>query len=311
MSFARNIYTLLNLKADKTKTSRFENFITDYVPLTQYIASEKELRSLSDEYDLFIAGSDQIWNTNCDDFSQSYLLDFVDHKAKCCSYAPSIGLNELDDSSKIMFKEKISNYKSISVREETGAKWLSTVLEKHIETVLDPVFLISTKEWKKLGSSVNIKEPFVLGYYIGDVCGMRSFGERLAKKIKANVVVINKNLRDIYGHNKKIYDAGPREFVWLIEHADYICTNSFHAVAFSVIFKKKFWVFIDPQAKGTEKPQSRILDITSALGLEQRILTAETCAHVDYDEPINWDNIDSKLYVRLKKSKQYLENCLV
>lgn len=311
MSIVRNIHTLLYHEQIAIKERRFNQFIEEYIPLTTYKGNEHSgLYKLAGEFDLFICGSDQIWNTNCGDFDPAYLLDFVHNKSICCSYAPSIGVSSLNADAEELFIKYLTYFKYISVREKTGATYLESVVHRKIDTVLDPVFLLSENEWKKISCETHVKGKFVLGYYIGDISGMRKYGEELGNKTGYKVVVILKNLRDVYGRNTKIYDAGPQEFLWLIEHAEYVCTNSFHAVAFSVIFKKKFWVFVDRDQDSRDKPQSRIVDIADMLGLSDRIIDERICQDVIYDAEINWENVYSKLSTEIEASKQYLNKCL-
>ena len=311
MSIARNVYSFIYNQAITKKEIRFNAFIDQNIPLTDYRGNDYNgLCKLSSKYDLFLCGSDQIWNTRCYDFDLAYLLKFVEDKRKCCSYAASIGVDSLDKVSEDLFKKYISNFKCLSVRETTGAIYLEKIINRKIESVLDPVFLLSDNEWSSISSDEDIKEKFILGYYIGDTDGMRKFGEELAKKTNSKVIVILKNLRDVYGKNKKEYSTGPKEFLWLIEHAEYICTNSFHAVAFSVIFKKKFWVFVNKSLDRKENPHSRITDFTSILGLSDRVIDGESCEKVNYDKIIDWKSVYEKLNPLIESSKLYLNKCL-
>ena len=309
MSIARNIYTFIYRKKHDEKDRRFKDFIETFVPLTNTIGNdEKKLASIENEFDTFICGSDQIWNTNCYDFDNNYLLSFVKNKKKCCAYAPSIGTDRLDADSEKLLKKYLSEYRLLSVREKTGAKYLEQLIKRQVDNVLDPVFLLDNKEWRKMSNAVKVKGKYVLGYYIGDVAGMRDYGKKLAKKTGCKVIVIWKGLRDVFRSDIKAYDAGPREFLWLIDNAEYICTNSFHAVAFSVIFEKKFWVFVG--ANDDKKPQSRIYDITEMLGLSNRILNETNCRDVDFNSPIDWKNVYEKLNFNIQKSKRYLDKII-
>ena len=311
MSLVRNSYTLLCHRKIIKKITRFNEFIDKYIPTTDFKGDDhNELMRLADKYDLFLCGSDQIWNTNCYDFDLAYMLEFVSNKQLCCSYAASIGVSSLDAASEDLLKKYLSDFKALSVREPSGAKYLESVINRTVEAVLDPVFLIDGDEWRNISLDAHIHGKFVLGYYIGDMAGMRRFGEKLAKKVNGRVVVILKNLRDIYGKNIKAYETGPKEFLWLIDHAEYICTNSFHAVAFSVILKKKFWVFVDRNFDGKYRPQGRIVDITDMLGLSNRVIDENSCENIIYDEQIDWSSVYTRLQPLIKKSKDYLEKVI-
>lgn len=260
---------------------------------------------------MYFCGSDQIWNTNCGDFSNAYLLDFVENKSCCCAYAPSIGVTKLNVESEELLKQYITDYKKISVREKNSSCYLANMIGRNVDTVLDPVFLLGKDEWDKVAKPVDIRENFVLGYFIGDVAGMRKYSQALAKHYNGKVVVINQNLRDLYIGGRNVqYSAGPREFLWLIKNSSMVCTNSFHAVAFSLIFNQNFWVFIDGEARGEEKPQQRIYNITELVGLDSRIVDQNTCGDMNMDQQIDWEKVNAKLDAAIKSSKSFINDCL-
>lgn len=314
LSVARNIYYFAHSGQFDRKIKKFDTFIKDFIPLSKFQAKDsKALKAAvnSNPYDLYFCGSDQIWNTNCGDFSTAYLLDFVDDKTRCCAYAPSIGVTKVDAASEELFRRYLTDYKKISVREKGSADYLENIINRKVDTVLDPVFLLEKEQWLELTAPIDVTGKFVLGYFIGDVAGMRKYSQALAKHIGGKVVVINQNLRDVFVGGKCIrYDAGPREFLWLINNATMICTNSFHAVAFSLIFNKNFWVFVDSNAKGEDKPQQRIYNIIRLVGQESRIINIQNCDSVDKDAQINWSNVDFELHAAVSKSKSYIRDCL-
>lgn len=314
MSIARNLQTLLYSRQFDEKNKKFNNFISRNIPLTPFSSHSSEdlkMKSISDQFDLFICGSDQIWNTNCGDFAQAYLLDFVTDKSKCCAYAPSIGVTKVEKQSEELFKKFLAHFKKLSVREQNSSVYLGNLIHRNVATVLDPVFLLDGMEWGKLAIPLSIKGRFIFGYYIGDIPGMRKYSEYLARAIHGNVVVINKNLRDIYIKHKIVkYDAGPEEFLWLIKNAELICTNSFHAVAFSLIMNKKFWVFVNRGEDASTKPHQRILNITSISGLESRVVDESTCYANDWDTDIDWVTVNRKMADFIDSAKEYLSECI-
>ena len=106
------------------------------------------------------------------------------------------------------------------------------------------------------------------------------------------------------------YDAGPEEFLWLIKNAELICTNSFHAVAFSLIMNKKFWVFVNRGEDASTKPHQRILNITSISGLESRVVDESTCYANDWDTDIDWVTVNRKMADFIDSAKEYLSECI-
>lgn len=154
-----------------------------------------------------------------------------------------------------------------------------------------------------------IKKPYILFYAVhnGDIEGMRNFAKSMQKRLNMPLVVINMNLKEMLYKNKKYYEAGPKEFVTLIKNAEYVCTNSFHAVAFSSILHTKFWVFAHEAGVSTS---SRIHSITELLGLKNRVLNRKNSGSVNLTEDIDFTEVDKKLQAMVKDSKEFLLNSL-
>ena len=149
---------------------------------------------------------------------------------------------------------------------------INRIINNPIDVVPDPVLLLNRSEWDKLGSRIMIPKKYIFCYFIGDVKGMRSFAKQMSKKSKLPLVLLNINLRDLNLPGKRYYDAGQKEFLVLLRNAQYICTNSYHAVLFSLIYNKNYWVFTD-SASGSAK--SRIEEISNKVSLEERIVNSD------------------------------------
>lgn len=306
MSIARNIYSLIEIKNVLLHKHRFNNFIKNYIPLSNKVCNNtKDLQNL--KYDYYICGSDQIWNPRCEDFDIAYVLSFLQDKNQGIAYAPSIGVTDLTDIEKNMLKKYIMGMKKISIREKSGQELLKTV-GVSTEVVLDPVFLLDKSEWKKLLLPIKEKKPYIFCYFIGDVEGMRAFAVNMGKKLKLPLIVVYQNLRDLKYKCRKRYDAGPQEWLSLLENAEYVCTNSFHAVSFALIFEKKFWAFIDIKKSSSA---SRITDLLEKVGLKERIINPqENVDSFDYKREIKFELINKILHKEINNSKQFLADGL-
>ena len=299
-----NLLSLVKYRQLKLKIKRFEDFVSQDISLsTEEFNGEAGLTGLNDKYDLFICGSDQIWNPICKDFSKAYLLDFVNDKSKCVSYAASIGMTDIPDEFQKTFSELLKDYKAISVRESRAGEVLGNLLNREVDVVPDPVILFDKAEWLDVAREPEIKGKYILCYFIGDVPGMREFARKMSKKSHLPIVVINKNIRDLFYFNKKYYSAGPREFVSLINNAEYICTDSFHAVMFSLIFQKNFWVFAN---RKNNNSSTRIENILSIVGLQERMLFG-SADNVAYNTEIDFSGIDSIVSDLREFAKKYLD----
>ena len=156
-------------------------------------------------YDKIIVGSDQVWNYFCSGGDETFLLPNI--KAKKYSYAASFGVGELSENQIGVFKENLSQFNYLSVREKTGQDICKNQLGLSADVVLDPT----------------------LAKYISKLKGLPIYN-------------ISVKVKDFFG-NKVIKNAGPKEWVDLFYNATYIVTDSFHATAFSINFNKQFYSF--------------------------------------------------------------------
>lgn len=232
------------------KQRLFEDFLKNDLKLSskEYITLE-ELGNENFNYDYYISGSDQIWNVQCIDFSYAYFLPFV-KSGKRIAYAPSLGpgisMKTHGDISKI--SDLLKNYDAISVREPTGAKYIENLCQKSVSAVLDPTLLLNIDVYDKLiDDKPLIKGRYVLIYSPNFNNRVYEMAWRLGQKYNTKVV-LSQGLRTKgemlkWGWQFKFYAAsGPKEFLNLCKNATIICCDSFHAVVFSILFRKSFFV---------------------------------------------------------------------
>lgn len=312
MALARNMHSFLYLRDLRTHQARFEEFLNNLVIQTvDTFTKPTDLEALDEHYDVYVTGSDQVWNPRTTDFDSSYLLSFVHDKSRCLSYAPSLGTGTLPADYHDIFRRELAGYRCLSVREEQGAAAISEIVDRAVSTVVDPVFLLDDKDWSCVGetASCTYGGDFIFGYFIGDVPGMREFADKLGEETGLKVITVYKNLRDLLHRTECHYDAGPREFIWYVAHARYVVTNSFHATAFSIIYRKDFWTFVDGNP---EAPGERIRNILDLAGLQNRSLDDARSASVVATEPVCWsDKGIAHLSGAIDASKRYLKEGLL
>lgn len=240
------------------------------------------LEDIADEYDYFVAGSDQIWNPL---WYRKYLfLEFVPREKKI-AYAASIGLSELPDDFKEIFRRDLSDFKYISVREDTAAKIIGDLTGQTPPVLLDPVLLLTKDEWLAVAQKPTwLKEKYSRGFVLTYYLKTLPPPEVKALAAELNLPVIN--LLDVENYNH--FASGPAEFVWLFAHSSLTFTNSFHGVAFSILFKRPFInLEVKNYAQGVAT-SSRITSLLKLFGPEDRrsfgekIFTAEEALTIDF-----------------------------
>ncbi|KAA5825589.1 polysaccharide pyruvyl transferase family protein [Algibacter amylolyticus] len=298
----KSIYLILKFpfryKMLKRKRS-FDAFSAKYIRSTEKLyKSNDDLKLDLPEADAYICGSDQIWNSFFPNGKDpSFYLDFVpDNKLKI-SYAASFAIDKLEDDIKNFVKEKVSRLNYVSVRESSGKTILSDLDISDVTHVLDPVFLLEESKWSTLCLAPIIKEDYIFVYDFDSNPIIKSFVIKQKEKHNYKVVSVNSNVK--YA-DYNFYLDGPSTFLTLLSNAKFVVSNSFHAVAFSCIFKKQFTVF-----NRSEKINTRMRDFVSLLEIEQVLITSKSDIE-NYSYIIDYNAFDKRLTTLIKKSKDYL-----
>lgn len=256
------------------RKAAFDRFANNYLHTTNMLYGDSEqLKATPPEADLYIAGSDQIWNTDMQNGTEpAFYLDFGDDVIRRISYAASFGIDHINPQAEIWVKELLSRFDAISVREQTGLDILTHLgIDKAVQ-VLDPVFLLSADEWKEVAGKgaktyKYLSDQYILVYDFIDDARIGKFARDCASKKGLPIVAINDMRRCSYAQYN-ITDAGPLEFVQLIDHATMVITNSFHATAFSCIFDKDFYTF----PLSTQHNSSRMTDLLREMDVMERYI---------------------------------------
>ena len=275
------------------------------------IFSDKDIEKLNDTFDIFIAGGDQIWNPSV--YEDVFLLSVADDDKWKISYGTSVGVKSIPEELKDAYRANLSRFNYISVREEQSAKALQDFIQKDIAVVVDPTFLFSADEWMFLLKDAEINkdefaEPYILCYFVGTRKSYWKYVEKIQKKTGYRVVVIPINNEAYVNHFNKYVKTSPAEFLWLIKNASIICTDSFHATVFSILFKKEFYTIRRFQDSNINSQNGRLEELLSRYKLLDRLIKDETC--FKRMENIDYAPIFKELEQERKLSKQWLENAL-
>lgn len=299
-NFIKLIYTGKNIFR---RNRSFKKFINKNLRLTK-LMNEQQIKSENFDGQTFIVGSDQVWNTkHTKGLNDIFTLNFSDNIKKI-SYAASIGKNSLSSDEQQFFKKTLSKFNNISVREETARNNLIDIVDKKIEVVLDPSFLLNKAEWwnKVENKERLIKNKYIFVYMpIGETCKIAEYLQSCT-----NYEIIYLEEKNIFKNNSRnVSWANPFDFLNLINYSEFVITSSFHATVFSIIFKKQFFV-IPPAIVG-----SRITDLLSKLNLNDRIChDLVEFKENDYNRVIDYTNTFKVLEREITKSKKWLDNSL-
>lgn len=291
----------------------FDTFLKENTNLTKiFYRSKEQLFDNQPVYDIYITGSDQTWNPLlCGGYNNSPMfLDFAIKNSSKAAYAPSLGVSTLTDEQKKVLKFKLKDFKYISCRETNGAKLLSNLLDREIPAVLDPTLLLTKQKWMEIEEMPqNMSKEYIFCYFIGDRKYYREFATQLSKQTHLPIYYIPVSWRDCKSSNNLIFEAGPKEFVGLINHATYVCTDSFHGVAFCSNLGKNFYAFVKHSGNIHGGDNSRLFDYLERIGLTDRLLESYDGGEIDLHS-INYLPVEEKLAEERKKSYAYLNELI-
>jgi len=308
----RSLHDIVRYGAKAILHPRFEKKFHDFerknVALyPRHYIVDKTLLSLADErYDAVICGSDQVWNPDITGKDISYFLDFCGENTRRISYAPSFGIENLPDDFYTLAQEQIKKFDFLSVREESGLELIKQMTGKECPIVTDPTFLLSSDEWEKIEKSHPLgKGDYILCYAVRSSQSLVKYCKALAEKTGLKIIVIGGNFIKRFKNRDKMIDyavdVSPEEWLYLVHHAKYVVTNSFHGTAFSINYRKAFYLEL------SSKANSRLEYIVSSIGLENRIV--ESNADIE-PSTIDYTDAERKLKAIVGSSLDYLKTAL-
>lgn len=303
----RIIYILYKLPGRITRRFRFSAFRNNCLHITKRrYESYEELCDTPPLADLFICGSDQIWNTRTSirGFDPAYYLGFVRDPARKISYAASMSVEDPLPRQVIeVVFPWINDLGHISVREKCISQMLQPYIAKPVVHVVDPVFLLSRQAWEELASKARtVRGRYILIYPMGDGANVLENAGFLAEKTGLPIYCITASKRKDRAV-AKYYNCSVPMFLQLILNAGYVVTNSFHGTCFSILFGKDFWTC------PVRENNHRILSLLRLFGLQRRYVPEGELP--DWNEPsVNYADAGELINEAVGSSKDFLENAI-
>ena len=299
--------------AHRERVKKFDEFRKNFILSEKAPSSFEELTQLSHNYDAFVLGSDQLWRPD-NIFPDYYTLNWVADGIPMYSYATSFGVSELDAYSANKAKKFLERFSAVSVREKNGCELIKDLTGMQASLVCDPVFLLSAQQWEKAcDMSICPEGKYIFAYFLGENKEWRKFVRELSKKTGLPIVGIIHNDAYMALDEKIDYPfaaASPAEFLGLIKNAKYVCTDSFHATAFSAIFNNEFYIFNRFKTKkhGTNQ---RIKSLLETLGLQERLVTDIGESLKNEYKAIDYKSVNEKLEVFINESCNFIERYII
>ena len=250
---------LSNAKS-KERNSRFEQFHRDNTSTSPTFRNYSELKQNCPEYDVYITGSDQVWNPGIYSSLEPFLLSFAPKHARRIAYASSFGVNILPQDTHNFYADRLKRYTAIGVREKDAIHMIKGLTGQDATWVLDPTLLLKKEQWLEVAKPITgfTRDKFILVYELTSCSYIMHLARRIAAKRNIRIIRICKDAAPVEkdGDILNIIDAGPAEFLWLFNNASVIITNSFHGTAFAINFNKEFYTVVSSHKKNNSRQKS-------------------------------------------------------
>lgn len=290
------IVQLLQLPSKYALHKKFDSFTKSHMNLTDAFNGHGALYGTAFEDDAtYITGSDQVFNCQLTGDNFHYYFDFTNSPDKY-SYAASFGVSDIDDwQCKDKVVELLSQFKRISVREESGADIVKKYLGVDTQVVCDPTFLLDKEHWSKVAKPIN-EDKYIALFMLSKNEELINKAKAFAKEKGLKLLNLAYTVKGIDGIEDR-KNLAPQEWLSYIKNAQYVFTNSFHGFALSLNFNKQVWVALSQIGRN-----SRIVDLANRYGVEDRIIEDKLCS-----DEIDYNKVNERILADVARSKQFLE----
>ena len=253
-------------------TRQIETFIDRFFDVSSRVyQSGEDLVKQPPEADVYISGSDQVWNFWSQPISviraeaQAQLLHFGADSVKRLSFAASFGNQTLANGYKEMFTEAFRKFDYISVREKAAMALCEECGVIAPEWVPDPTLLLPAKKYLELLPDDKKEErpqkPYVFLYLLNQNQVAIEQAQKIAQDRNCELRIVGSNLASFLSIPGLTISATVPQFIHLIANADYVLTDSFHGTAFSLIFNRQFANLPSPQRNAADTRFQSIFEL--------------------------------------------------
>lgn len=260
---------------------------------------KSDLPDLAGRYTLFLSGSDQVFSPTCAGFDTTYLLDFASPDQKY-SYAASFGTAKIPEEKKAQYQQLLSQFRGISVREESGVGIVEELIDRTPFVHVDPTLLLKSSQWDEVSAQPQISGRYILVFNVLTPKNLVKRALELGKKTGYPVYYLTEQRFPRIKGVHYLPAVSPSQFIGLIKHAEYVYTNSFHGGVFSILYHKKFVMELDTM----QSRNIRSEELLAKLNIADREITQTI--HPDPDMPIDWQTVDTILDAERCRAQVYV-----
>lgn len=293
-----SLFNLLHFREIIRRNNNIKLFKDNHFNQTRRFSSVEELITNNPVADIYITGSDQVFNPNSN-YLPVYYLNFDKGKGIKVAYAPSFGISKFSNDVTNRIKPMLCDFDYLSCRESIGADYISSIVGHEVSTVCDPTLLLTPNDWASIATEPNYGHDYILVYDINGGDNIIRLAKRISKVKKLPIICITRKTHKYYCVNRIVRDAGPSEFVGWFKNATCVVTDSFHGTVFSWMFSKDFYYYL-----AYEATSSRVINLLRHLGCENRIVKRDI---IDSFKPSIFMPYKKNLSM-IEASKQYIDS---
>lgn len=301
----RTLYYIAKVPSFILKDITFGGFIKKHINLSskQYITNADLLAEVP-KADIYITGSDQVWNSKYNHgVDGSYYLNFAPENATRIAFVSSFGRNALSAEEEKSVKPMLQKYKAISVREDSAVDILSKMKIKSI-CLIDPTLQLDKSEWMSLSSKRLVKEKYLLLFLLyNEDNGATEYAVQVARKNGLKIVKLSWELQKPKEIDYLFTHRPPEDFLSLFLNADFVVTNSFHGVAFSINLNRQFAFVQRTEFNGRIESLLRLTDLEN-----RKVVDHNNTSLVN--QIIDYSEVNSILAKERVRAIEYLERVI-
>lgn len=299
------------LYRSRTQHTRFKDFQSQAWVSSPYYPTKDSIFENPPKYDLCITGSDQVWNPRCMKGDPTFFCAFSPDTPRI-AYASSFAQSGIPKELQSHYKQHLSKFQAIGIRESSGAKLINDLIGKKVEVVCDPTLLLTASDYRpfiKQAHTYTKKRyllAYILDYAFNPYPTIQQVIKRISKEQGLEVIYLMANTINNYKIGKSITSAGPNEFLKLFSEASYIVTSSFHGVAFSLLFEKDFYT-VTPNK---EQEDGRIQTLLQSIGAQDRAIRQGEDVSVLKSSSIDYETIRPQIENFREQSYTFLKTAI-
>ena len=251
-----------------------------------------------EELDGYVCGSDTIFCPDEFGVDDGYYANYAPLRGHSVAYAASFGDPTMTVDVSKQVSERLKNFKAIGLRENLMIPYVKRQTKAPVQKVIDPTLLLTPEEYEPITEDRIVDEKYLVLYSRRYSPEMEEYAEKVAKGNGWKIVEISLRATNADKGHIMFYRAGVEEFLSLVKNAEFVVTNSFHGMIFSVQFSRPFVVF------SREQCNTKIEELIQLFGIEDHIFITGK----ELYKPINYDMVHLNIKYSRAESERFLRH---